>query len=228
MPPSSKRKYTLTNNLLKNLSNLGTSTKRVWAELSPKKLTRLLSPRKRHKENSIAEDSEARLIRNASIDASDASIHTDTFDASATEDPFYASIQSFPIPGLTPECPSAAPAARSFTWKLPKLPKPTVEEVDDEDNISTHTFPSPEPAHQFCSSSGSPSFSAPPPSSSPPPQDLDDPRDFIDIPEHEDELLAISPSHDDNYPRPLAPKGCLCQNFQTTTTQNLPVRTPDT
>ncbi|KAJ7663519.1 hypothetical protein B0H17DRAFT_1144012 [Mycena rosella] len=89
-----------------------------------------------------------------------------------------------------------APAARSFTWKLPKLPEATVEEVEDEDVISTHTFPAPEPAHPFCS----PSSSAPPPA-----DNFDDPRDSIDIPEAEDELLVASPSYGDNYPRPLAP-----------------------
>ncbi|KAJ7090656.1 hypothetical protein C8R44DRAFT_891825 [Mycena epipterygia] len=134
-------------------------------------------------------DSEMRSIMNVSVDASDVSIHMDTFDASATEDLFYTSIQSFPIPRLEPKSPSAAPAACSFTWKLPKLRKVTVEEVDDEDDIqSTHTFPPPEPARPFCS----------PPSSSPPPsQDFDDPRDSIDIPPAEDELLATSPSHDE-------------------------------
>ncbi|KAJ7083214.1 hypothetical protein C8R44DRAFT_753518 [Mycena epipterygia] len=52
MPKDLKRKRTQLPNLLKNLSNIGTKTKRVWDELSPKKLTKWLSPRKKHKENS--------------------------------------------------------------------------------------------------------------------------------------------------------------------------------
>ncbi|KAJ7790888.1 hypothetical protein B0H14DRAFT_3501129 [Mycena olivaceomarginata] len=120
------------------------------------------------------------------------------FDASATEDPFITSTQCFPIPGLTSESPSSAPAARAFTWKLPK---PTVEEVDDEDDrLSTYTFPAPEPTRPFCA----PSSSVPSPM-----EDFDDPRDSIDIPEAKDELLATSPSHDDDYPRPLAPRPFL-------------------
>ncbi|KAJ7835902.1 hypothetical protein B0H14DRAFT_3460985 [Mycena olivaceomarginata] len=103
------------------------------------------------------------------------------FDASATEDPFITSTQCFPIPGLTSESPSSAPAACAFTWKLPK---PTVEEVDDEDDrLSTYTFPAPEPTRPFCAPSSSvPSLT----------EDFDDPRDSIDIPEAEDELLATS------------------------------------
>ncbi|KAJ7094093.1 hypothetical protein C8R44DRAFT_890463 [Mycena epipterygia] len=100
------------------------------------------------------------------------------------------------MPGVMSESPSGAPAARSFIWKLPKLPKATVEEVEDEDVISTHTFPAPEPAQPFCSSPHSAA-------------DFDDPRDTFAIPEAEDELLAASPSHDDDYPRPLAPRPFL-------------------
>ncbi|KAJ7136727.1 hypothetical protein C8R44DRAFT_868852 [Mycena epipterygia] len=88
------------------------------------------------------------------------------------------------------------PAARSFTWKLLKLPKATVEEVEDEGDISTHTFPAPKPTQPFCSL---PRLAA----------NFNDPRDTLDIPEAEDELLAASPSHDDDYPRPLAPRPFL-------------------
>ncbi|KAJ7166473.1 hypothetical protein C8R43DRAFT_946029 [Mycena crocata] len=147
MGKHSKAHKTCTSNLLLNLSNIGSKTKRAWEELSPKKLQKWLSPRKKHKEN---------------------------------------------------VSPSAAPAARNFTWKLPK---PTVEEVDD-DQLSTYTFPP--PAEPY-------SFPGPLPPSSPPPhssQDYnnctDDPQDLIDVPEADDELLATSPSHDDDYPRPCA------------------------
>ncbi|KAJ7504647.1 hypothetical protein B0H11DRAFT_2187092 [Mycena galericulata] len=159
------------------------------------------------------------------------------------EDPFHASMQSFPVPGLMSESPSSAPAARKFTWKLPKkLPKPTVEEVEDEDDRwSTHTFPAPKPPHPFCSPcpSGSPSGnsagspSAAPsgnsdgPSSAPPPGNYDDPRDSIDVPEAEDELLAISPSHDDDYPRPLAPRPFLERMHQQSTLDGVRRQTPN-
>ncbi|KAF8209533.1 hypothetical protein K438DRAFT_1753875 [Mycena galopus ATCC 62051] len=130
MPKASNTKQARAANLLKNLSNIGTKTKRVWGELSPKKLTKWLSPRKKRKENITADDATHSIE-----DASDGSIHTGdashAIDTLATEDPFSTSIQSFPIPGLTSESPSGAPATRSFTWKLPK---PTVEEVEDEDD----------------------------------------------------------------------------------------------
>ncbi|KAJ7812314.1 hypothetical protein B0H14DRAFT_2605850 [Mycena olivaceomarginata] len=189
-------------NLLKNLSNIGTKTKRVWDELSPKKVTKWLSPQKKCKENvtprrPLTADDATRSIE----DTSDGSIHVShAIDVSATEDPFRTSIQSFPIPGLTLVSPSGAPATHSFTWKLPK---PTVEEVEDEDDRhSTYTFPAPESPHPLCS------LSSPAP---PPANNSDDPRDSIDVPEAEDKLLATSPSHDDDYPRPLAPRPFLEQ-----------------
>jgi hypothetical protein len=64
----------------------------------------------------------------------------DPFHVTDMSDPFVVSIQSFQVPGLT-ESASAAPAAREFVWKLPKL---TVEEIDNKDDWqSTNTFPSP-------------------------------------------------------------------------------------
>ncbi|KAJ7828800.1 hypothetical protein B0H13DRAFT_1916859 [Mycena leptocephala] len=206
MPKVSKRQQARVANLLKNLSNIGTKTKRVWDELSPKKLTKWLSPRKKHKENTTADDATC-SIEDASIHTCDAS---DVIDTSATEDPFSTSIQSFSIPGLTSESPFGAPATRSFTWKLPK---PTVEEVEDEDDRhSTYTFPAPEPPRPFCS----PSSSAPPPTN-----DSDDPRDSIDVPEAEDELLATSPLHDDDYPRPLARRPFLEQMHEHATREGV-------
>ncbi|KAK6988424.1 hypothetical protein R3P38DRAFT_2804679 [Favolaschia claudopus] len=44
----SKTKKTRAANLLNNITN---GTKRVWEEVSPKKIAKWLSPRKRHKEN---------------------------------------------------------------------------------------------------------------------------------------------------------------------------------
>ncbi|KAJ7860969.1 hypothetical protein B0H14DRAFT_2576318 [Mycena olivaceomarginata] len=204
MPKASKTQQARAANLLKNLSNIGTKTKRVWGELSPKKVTKWLSPRKKCKENIMADDA-TRSIE----DASDGSIHAShAIDVSATEDPFRTSIQSFPIPGLTSVSPSGAPATRSFTWKLP-----TVEEVEDEDDRhSTYTFPAPESPHPLCS----PSSSAPPPTN-----DSDDPRDSIDVPEAEDELLATSPSHGDDYPRPLAPRTFLEQMHEQATREGM-------
>lgn len=104
---------------------------------------------------------------------------------------------SFPIPGFAPESPSAAPASRTFTWKLPK---PTVEEVEDDDDQSTYTFCPPAEPRPF--------IPACPPTSGC--ENLsDDPLDLIDVPEHDDELLATPPSHDDEYPRPCASRTFL-------------------
>lgn len=101
-------------------------------------------------------------------------------------------MQSFHVPGFT-ESASAAPAAREFVWKLPK---PTVEEVDDEDDWqSTNTFP---PPARPCPLPSSLAEDCP-----------DDPRDLIDVPEANDELLATSPVHDDGYPRPCASRSFL-------------------
>ncbi|KAJ7018499.1 hypothetical protein C8F04DRAFT_1277640 [Mycena alexandri] len=201
----SKTRRTRAANLLQNLSNVGARTKRVWDELSPKKLSKWLSPRKKHKENTtVDEEVETRLIN----DASDASIHmsdaSHAFDASALDDPFRDSMQSFPVSGFASESSVGVPAARTFTWKVPKA---TVEEVeDDDDHLSTYTFPAPIPPRPF----GSSSSSIPPSSASPPPaQDCEDPLDSVHVPEAEDELLATSPSHDDDYPRPLAPRSFL-------------------
>ncbi|KAJ7734052.1 hypothetical protein B0H14DRAFT_2639473 [Mycena olivaceomarginata] len=196
MPKGSRMQQIRAGNLLKNLSNLGTKTKCALDELSPKELTKWLSPRKRHKENATVEDT-------TDIETHQTHLFTcptrlTPFDASATEESFITSTQCFPIPGLTSESPSSAPAAHAFTWKLPK---PTVEEVNDEDDrLSTYTFPAPEPTRPFCA----PSSSVPSPT-----EDFDDPRDSIDIPEAKDELLATSPSHDDDYPRPLASRPFL-------------------
>ena len=113
------------------------------------------------------------------------------------DDPFTV----FPIAGFISVAPDVAPKARTFTWKLPKPPKPTVEEVDDnEDRFSTYTFPRPD--HDIADMPNA----SPPPSFHPvssPPSENDDP-DLADVPDVEDELLAISASHDDEYPRPRA------------------------
>lgn len=102
-------------------------------------------------------------------------------------------MQSFQIPGFTSESPSVAPRARRFTWKVPK---PTVEEVEDEDDrLSTHTFPTPDQPEPLPSSSAHSPYC--------------DPLDSINVPEADDELLATSPSHDDDYPRPCATRGFL-------------------
>ncbi|KAJ6596323.1 hypothetical protein DFH09DRAFT_1272801 [Mycena vulgaris] len=184
MGTHSRARKTRAANLLLNLTNIGTKTKRAWEELSPKKLQKWFSPRKKHKENTVTSD------------ASDTPIHV--FDASddASDDPFTVSSPSFPIPGFAPESPSAAPASRIFTWKLLKS---TVEEVEDDDD-STYTFCPPAEPRPFiptCSpTSGSENLS-------------DDPLDLIDVPEHEDELLATPPSHDDEYPRPCASRTFL-------------------
>ncbi|KAJ7934754.1 hypothetical protein B0H13DRAFT_2485038 [Mycena leptocephala] len=200
MGKHSKARKTQAGNLLVNLSNIGSKTKRAWDALSPKKIRKWLSPRKRHKENTMIHDESTEM--ETRIDASNTS--NNPFHASdASDDPFDTSIQSFHVPGFTSESPSAAPATRTFTWKLPK---PTVEEVDDEDDqLSICTFPPPaQPRPLFPPSSAPPSL---------PPGDSeecnDDPRDLIDVPETEDELLATSPSHDDEYPRPCAPRTFL-------------------
>ncbi|KAJ7085887.1 hypothetical protein C8R44DRAFT_893747 [Mycena epipterygia] len=182
----SKARKARTANLFQNLTN---RTKRAWDELgtSPKKIRKWFSPRKKHKEDTMDDtDSQTRIG-----DASDVSIHA--FDAS--DDPFQdaGSMQSFQIPGFTSESPSVAPRARRFTWKVPK---PTVEEVEDEDDrLSTHTFPTPDQPEPLPSSSAHSPYC--------------DPLDSIDVPEADDELLATSPSHDDNYPRPCATRGFL-------------------
>ncbi|KAJ7743760.1 hypothetical protein B0H16DRAFT_1463435 [Mycena metata] len=51
MPKDSKLKKARAAKLLKSLGNIGTQSKRVWDEVSPKKLKKWLSPRKKHKEN---------------------------------------------------------------------------------------------------------------------------------------------------------------------------------
>ncbi|KAK7041140.1 hypothetical protein R3P38DRAFT_3179706 [Favolaschia claudopus] len=189
----SKAKKTRAANLLSNITN---GTKRVWGELSPKKIAKWLSPRKRHKENIDAME-----VENTLNEPEDALINTiHAFDASsddpASSDPFTASLHSFSVPG-SPESIHGAPAAREFLWKLPKLPKPIVEEVDDEDDLcldldsdiddhqSTHTFPAPRQSHRHSPDK-------------PVDGTLDDPRDFLDVPEDEDELLATSPGFDDS------------------------------
>ncbi|KAJ7853308.1 hypothetical protein B0H14DRAFT_2580466 [Mycena olivaceomarginata] len=176
-------------NLLQNLSN---TTKRAWDELSPKKLRKWLSPRKRHKENATDSTEIESIITGDVSDASNDPFHVpdvsnDPFLVTDTLDPFAVSMESFQVPGLT-ESASAVPAAREFIWKLPK---PAVEEIDDEDDWqSTNTFP---PSAQPCPLLASLAEDC-----------TDDPRDFIDVPESDDELLATSPVHDDNYPRPCA------------------------
>ncbi|KAJ7146975.1 hypothetical protein C8R44DRAFT_864676 [Mycena epipterygia] len=71
--------------------------------------------------------------------------------------------------------------------------------------MSTYTFPPPAELRPLF-----PSSSRPPPSSSPPPcNSEDDPRDFNEILAANDELLATSPSHDDDYLRPCAPRAFL-------------------
>ncbi|KAJ7614317.1 hypothetical protein B0H17DRAFT_1152980 [Mycena rosella] len=155
-------------NLLQNLTN---KTKRAWDELSPKKLQKWLSPKKRQKENMPA-------VENTEIeprDASDELLHaSDTSDTLDTSDPFAVSMQSFHVAHFT-QCASDAPAAREFTWKLLK---PTIEEVEDEDDRwSTYTFPAPTEPRPF-------------PASSSLFEGLDDPLDSVDVPEADDELLA--------------------------------------
>ncbi|KAJ6623718.1 hypothetical protein B0H10DRAFT_1943786 [Mycena sp. CBHHK59/15] len=185
MGTHSKVHKTRAANLLQNLSN---TTKHAWDELSPKKLWKWLSPRKRHKENAT---DNTEIERSVTGDASDDPFHT----SDTSNDPFHvtdASMQSFHVPGFT-ESASVAPAAREFVWKLPKQ---TVEEVDDEDDWqSTNTFP---PPAQPCPLLASLAENC-----------TDDPRDLIDVPEADDELLVTSPAHDDDYPRPCAPHSFL-------------------
>ncbi|KAJ6555547.1 hypothetical protein B0H10DRAFT_1967703 [Mycena sp. CBHHK59/15] len=184
----SKVRKTWAANLLQNLSN---TTKHAWDELSPKKLQKWLSPRKRHKEN-VTDNTE--IERSVTGDTSDDPFHmsdasNDPFHATDASNPFAVSMQSFHVPGFT-ESASAAPAAHEFIWKLPK---PTVEEVDDEDDRqSTNTFP---PPAQPCPLLASLAENC-----------TDDPRDLIDVPEADDELLATSPAHDDDYLRLYAPR----------------------
>ncbi|KAF8146009.1 hypothetical protein K438DRAFT_1991277 [Mycena galopus ATCC 62051] len=198
MGTHSKTRKTRAADLFTNLTNFGGKAKRAWYELSPKKARKWLSPRKKKREDKTHDN--APIIETRPFDASDVS-HDPIHDAS--HDPFDVSMQSFNILGFTLECPVAAPAAREFTWKLPKPPKPTVEEVDDEDS-STYTFPCPtEPSTLY------PPSSPPPPSSSPPPFSDNDPLDSIHVPEADDELLATSLLHDDEYPRSCAPRAFL-------------------
>ncbi|KAJ7206272.1 hypothetical protein GGX14DRAFT_397084 [Mycena pura] len=188
MPPPAKTKVAQANKFLNNLSNLGTQS-----EKTPEVALTWLSPRKKHKggaaqdENNHDDASMEDATRlNEAVIVSDVT--------GSDDDPFIA----FPIAGFIPVAPDAAPKARAFTWKLPKPPKPTVEEVDDnEDRFSTYTFPCPD--RDMPSASSAPPF---PPGSSLPSKG-DDP-DLADVPEAEDELLATSASHDDEYPRPRA------------------------
>ncbi|KAJ7751172.1 hypothetical protein B0H14DRAFT_2636087 [Mycena olivaceomarginata] len=142
MGKHSKTRKTHAANLLQNLSN---TTKCTWDELSPKKLQKRLSPRKRHKENATDSTEMESSITGDASNASNDPFHVpdvlnDPFHVTDMSDPFVVSMQSFQVPGLT-EPASAAPAACEFVWKLPKL---TVEEIDNKDDWqSTNTFPSP-------------------------------------------------------------------------------------
>ncbi|KAF8181199.1 hypothetical protein K438DRAFT_2170018 [Mycena galopus ATCC 62051] len=94
--------------------------KQAWYKLSPKKAHKWLSPRKKKREDKTHNN--APIIETRPFDTSHDPIHN------VSHDPFDVSMQSINIPGFTLESPVAMPAAHEYTWKLPKPPKPTVEE----------------------------------------------------------------------------------------------------
>ncbi|KAJ6573648.1 hypothetical protein B0H10DRAFT_1963976 [Mycena sp. CBHHK59/15] len=92
----SKTRQTRGANLLKNLADIGTATKRAFDELSPQKVWKWLSPRKKQKETAADEFEIG--------DASETRIYAIIGDASnASDDPFRASMESFGIPGFASE-----------------------------------------------------------------------------------------------------------------------------
>ncbi|CAK5283931.1 unnamed protein product [Mycena citricolor] len=200
--------------------------KRIWEELSPRKPRKGTSPRKKRKEKEQREsDIEDPEIKDASSDPFSMSETTDVHsgpsetdasspprdasptpslpnktdassppcDASptpslpntspvpqdASDDPFLTCMQSFKLAGAAvTERPSSMLGRHAFVWKLPKPPKPRPRSPR----------PTPEKLQPPCQKLHAPQ----------------DPRDAASVPEIEDELLAMSLQHDDQYPGPAA------------------------
>ncbi|KAJ7049601.1 hypothetical protein C8F01DRAFT_1093302 [Mycena amicta] len=131
-----------------------------------------------------------------------------------SDDPFLVSTGQFQLEGSGYTPPTEASTSTQRYWKLPKLPKPTVEEVDDNDTASISTFISPTPAHPLTEHLPS-NLSLHDQSTDDFPWDFDFDDIYLDdlsVPEQEDELLAtqaVPLFSDDGYPRPRPPTSFL-------------------
>ncbi|KAJ7062530.1 hypothetical protein C8F01DRAFT_1082186 [Mycena amicta] len=219
MPAVSKSKrkkaQVITQNRIDSLTRSAAGKfKRIFDEItrSPQKLATVFSPRKKRR---CTEGKENKMpIDASSVAGASSTLPVNPPPRIDSDDPFLVSTGQFQLEGSGYTPPTEASTSTQRYWKLPKLPKPTVEEVDDDDTASISTFISPTPAHPLTEHLPS-NLSLHDQSTDDFPWDFDFDDIYLDdlsVPEQEDELLAtqaVPLFSDDGYPRPRPPTSFL-------------------